>query len=166
MFVMFRKTLFGVLLLAFVFQACEKENSVVFNAPFNAASELQAWVQTGEGTASIDSASLKLASNRSCLRFETSPNFRVKAGATYEVSYKTKAIAPQMGESGGCAGHYMLVIQQAGEDVIYKSFAASSNWVSHIESFTAGNGSSLNIAFLSGTPRGFWIDDFKITEIN
>lgn len=163
---MFNKPFFCALLLAFAFQACKKENSVVFNAPFDAASELQVWVQTGDGTASIDSSSLKLASNRSCLRFETTPGFRPKSGATYEISYKTKAIAPQPGEWGGCAGHYMLIIQQAGEDVIYKSFYASSNWVSHTETFTATNESSLNIAFLSGTPRGFWIDDFTITEIN
>jgi len=163
---MFNKPFFCALLLAFAFQACKKENSVVYNAPFDAASELQVWVQTGDGTASIDSSSLKLASNRSCLRFETTPGFRPKVGRTYEVTYKTKAIAPQPGESGGCAGHYMLVIQQGSEDLIYKSFYASSNWVSHTETFKASNGSSLNIAFLSGTPRGFWIDDFTITEIN
>lgn len=164
---MFKKPLFSALLLTFVFQACEKENSVVFNAPFDEASELQAWVQTGEGTASIDSASLKLAAiNRSCLQFETVPNFRVKAGATYEISYKTKAIAPQIGESGGCAGHFLLTIQQEREDLIYKSFDASSNWVSHTERITASSGSRFAIKFSNNTPRGFWIDDFKITEID
>lgn len=163
---MIRKHIFTALLLAFTLHACKKENVIVFSAPFDAASELQSWVQTGDGTASIDSSSLKLASNRSCLRFETTPSFRPNSGATYEISYKTKAIAPQPGESGGCAGPYMLVIKQGSEDLVFKSFYASSNWVSHTETYTATNESSLNIAFLSGTPRGFWIDDFKITEIN
>jgi len=108
------------------------------------------------------SVSLKAVSD--CFILEKIQGVPVDKDKIYVIHFYYKLFATQVGETGYCAGNFLIWLKQGDETVLMESCQGIESWTEKYFYFQPKNNVPVKIEHLVGPTHGVWLDNLIVFE--
>jgi hypothetical protein len=145
--------------------SCNKGKKHVFSSDFNSQSDLEQWVFSGDGDATLEDGILSFTNIASCYTLEVENLIDIKKDQSYRVKIRSKHIPSQTGDPAFCISTMLVRVKQDSETLLKGSTTSGSYFVEKEFTFTAETSSPIALAIRIGTVHGTWIDYISVERI-
>ena len=145
--------------------SCNKGKKHVFSSDFNSQSDLEQWVFSGDGDATLEDGILSFTNIASCYTLEVENLIDIKKDQSYRVKIRSKHIPSQTGDPGYCVSNMLVWVRQDSESLLQGNTTAGNDFVEEEFTFTAKTSSPITLEILIGSIHGTWIDYISVERI-
>lgn len=161
------KKYFSIVAVCILFMAtsCKKDKNQIFISEFNGQEDLDQWIISGDGDATIDNGSVSFTNIQSCFHLEVKELIDVSKDQSYKIKIRSKHNPSQIGDPAYCVGNMMIWVKQDSETLMMDGTTSGDDFIEQQFTFTTITGSPIQIEFLIGTINGAWIDFISVEKV-